>query len=62
MSKEDYDKDAFNIRLPNQAEFCARKVLEFLKKDIHNLSSLDIHLLAMSAKIFLDIRDNYGKK
>jgi len=62
MSKEDYDKDDFNIRLPNQAEFCARKVLEFLKKDIHNLSASEIHFLAVSAKLFLEIRDSYGKK
>jgi hypothetical protein len=57
-----YAKDDFDNRLGNQAEFCARKIFEFLKNDISKLSPLEIHYLATSAKIFLDIRDNYGKK
>jgi hypothetical protein len=57
-----YEKDDFDNRLPNQAEFCARKIFEYLKKDILSLTPAEIHYLAVSAKIFLEIRDNYGKK
>jgi len=57
-----YEKDDFDNRLGNQAEFCARKVFEFLKKDIQSLSPLEVHYLAVSAKLFLEIRDSYGKK
>lgn len=59
---QDYDPDDFNNRLGNQAEFCARKIFEFLKKDIQKFSPLEVHYFAVSAKIFLDIRDKYGKK
>jgi hypothetical protein len=59
---EKYDPEDFNNRLGNQAEFCARKIFEFLKKEIGTMSALEIHYLAMSAEIFLDIRDKYGKK
>ena len=60
--KEIYDREDFENRLPNQAEFCARKVFEFLKRDIGRLSASEIYSLAMSAKLFLEIRDSHGKK
>jgi hypothetical protein len=55
----------FNDRLSTQAEVCARKSLEILQKDLQTLRKLsaeEIYYFARAAQIFLDIRDQYGKK
>lgn len=55
----------FRKKLPDQAEVCARKILECLQKDLQGPAVLkpeDIYRLALSAEIFLMMRDKYGEK
>ena len=55
----------FRQKLPDQAEVCARKALEWLQKDLQNgqkLEAEEIFYLASAAQILLTIRDVYGKK
>ena len=55
----------FRKKLPNQAEACARKVLEWLQKDLQgnrSLSSEDVFHLSQAAMTLLVIRDTYGQE
>lgn len=55
----------FRTKLPNQAEVCARKTLEWLQKDLQGeqkLAPAEIYHLAIAAQILLTMRDFYGKK
>lgn len=55
----------FRKKLPNQAEACARKVLEWLQKDLQGtrtLSAEDVFYLASAAETLLLVRDTYGKE
>ena len=55
----------FREKLPDQAEACARKTLEWLQKDLqstHDLTADEVYYLASAAQILLMIRDTYGKK
>ena len=61
---EDYSA-VFKDRLAGQAEVCARKTLELLKKDLqvtHKLNAQEIYYLASAAEVLLNMRDKYGKK
>lgn len=55
----------FRKKLPNQAEACARKILEWLQKDLQGtrvLTAEEVFHLAVSAQTLLIIRDTYGKE
>lgn len=55
----------FRKKLPDQAETCARKALEWLQKDLQgnrNLSPDEVYYLSSAAKILLTMRDEYGEK
>jgi hypothetical protein len=55
--------DSFNLRLPNQTEQCARKILERLQVGLAtgNLTATDeIYHLSRSAEIMLTLRDRYN--
>jgi len=55
----------FRKKLPNQAEACARKVLEWLQKDLQGtrtLSAEDVFHLSQAAMTLLVIRDTYGEE
>ena len=55
----------FRSKLPNQAETCARKALEWLQKDLQgnkNLSPEEVFFLSSAAEILLTMRDMYGQK
>ena len=55
----------FRSKLPNQAETCARKALEWLQKDLQGgktLSPKEVHDLSMAAELLLTMRDIYGKE
>ncbi len=55
----------FRKKLPNQAEACARKVLEWLQKDLQGtriLSAEDVFYLAAAAQTLLLVRDTYGQE
>lgn len=55
----------FRKKLPQQAEACARKTLEWLQKDLQGdkkLSPEDVYYLSNAADILLTMRDEYGEK
>ena len=55
----------FRQKLPQQAETCARKALEWLQKDLQgnrNLSPEEVYYLSSAADILLTMRDQYGKE
>jgi len=55
----------FRDKLAGQTEICARKILEWLQKDLSVHSKLnpkDVYYLACAAEILLSLRDKYGKK
>ena len=55
----------FRRKLPDQAETCARKALEWLQKDLQgnkNLSPEEVHYLSSAAEILLALRDKYGEE
>lgn len=55
----------FRQKLPNQAEACARKILEWLQKDLQGekiLPAEDVYYLASAAQTLLVMRDTYGKE
>ena len=55
----------FRRKLPEQAEVCARKTLEWLQKDLQGKQVLqpeEVLHLASAASILLTIRDEYGEK
>lgn len=55
----------FRNKLPDQAETCARKALEWLQKDLQgnkNLSPEEVFFLSSAAEILLTMRDMYGQK
>lgn len=55
----------FRKKLPNQAEACARKVLEWLQKDLQGtrtLSAEEVFYLATAAETLLLVRDTYGQE
>lgn len=55
----------FRRKLPDQAETCARKILEWLQKDLQGgktLSPREVHDLSMAAELLLTMRDIYGKE
>lgn len=61
---EDYTS-VFRQKLPGQAEFCARKILERLQKDIQHdkkLTAQEVYYLASAAQVLLIVRDTYGEK
>lgn len=55
----------FRRKLPDQAETCARKALEWLQKDLQgnrNLSPEEVFYLSSAAEILLTMRDMYGQE
>ena len=55
----------FRQKLPQQAETCARKALEWLQKDLQGekrLSPEEVYYLSNAADILLTMRDEYGEK
>jgi hypothetical protein len=55
----------FRTKLPNQAEACARKILEWLQKDLQGSKKLmpeEVFHLASAAETLLLMRDTYGKE
>jgi hypothetical protein len=55
--------ESFNLRLPSQAEQCARKVMERLQVGLATGQLIDhqeIFCLAQSAEILLNMRDRYS--
>ena len=55
----------FRNKLPDQAETCARKALEWLQKDLQgnkNLSPEEVFFLSSAAEILLTMRDMSGQK
>ena len=55
----------FRNKLPDQAETCARKALEWLQKDLQgnkNLSPEEVFFLSSAAEILLTMRDMDGQK
>lgn len=55
----------FRNKLPDQAETCARKALEWLQKDLQghkNLSPEEVFYLSSAAEILLTMRDMYGQE
>jgi hypothetical protein len=55
----------FRRKLPEQAEVCARKTLEWLQKDLQGKQVLhpeEVLHLASAASILLTIRDEYGEE
>jgi hypothetical protein len=55
----------FRKKLPNQAEACARKILEWLQKDLQGtrtLSAEEVFYLSAAAQTLLIVRDQYGQE